>query len=143
MSNRKKVKAHLKEHKELYIGLGVGFTIAGITYFIMRGHTIPLRDAKPTYWAHQSVKSPLTGHIDFHFNKSRIDNSFNVVNVNERNGRGHPGYMTRCLEDNLTWMSQKEAANANNIHPNRLSDHLNGRLDHVDGKHFERIYMAA
>jgi len=51
--------------------------------------------------------------------------------------------MIRCVEENLTYPSQLKASLAHGIHPNRMSDHLNGRLDHVDGKHFERVQLAA
>ena len=102
----------------------------------------PFIDAKPTYWAHRPVQSPPTGHIGFTFSNTEIHDSFNVVNAFEREGRGHPGYLTRCLETKMTWPTQKAAAYAHGVHPNRMSDHLNGRLEHLNGNHFERIYLA-
>lgn len=150
-----KVKEHVKEHKEEYI-LG-GIVLAGITLLVMKGRYARMQrvlngsdkitmhpfGAKPTYWAHQPMQSPPTGHIGFTF--SDIQDSFNnnVINVLEREGRGHPGYMIRCVENELTYVSQKQAALAFDVSPKRISDHMNGRLADVDGYHFERIVLAA
>lgn len=87
---------------------------------------------KPTYWAH-----------DLTFSETVSDSFNNIVNVVEREGRGHPGYMVRWVEENLFYPSQINAAIAHDIAPNRMSDHLNNRLENVDGKHFERVVLAA
>ena len=141
------IKKHLREHKQFYTGLGMGIGVAGITYIIVRGRYAALLsgtdsvriDEKHTYWAHRPMKSTHTGHIGSYIFNSDI----NITNVVEREGRGHPGYMVRRLEDNVAWFSQKEAAIANGIHPNRMSDHLKGHTPHLNGFHYERLYPSA
>ena len=36
--NPETIKKHFAEHKEVYIGIGIGLTLAGITWVIVRGH---------------------------------------------------------------------------------------------------------
>lgn len=138
-----KVKQHLKDNKKFYIGLGIGVCIAGITYAIMRGRHVRL-PMQSHLLGTSTHAIPPTGNKGFIFCESSFHKStLNLVNVMEREGRGHPGYLTRCVETGLTYLTQTEAALANGIHPTRMSDHLNGRLSHVGGLHFERICMAA
>jgi len=145
-----KFKDHIKRHKMVYIAVGTGVVVAGITVVIMRKNVVlhldagangPLQattrsDAKPTYWAHRPMQSPPTGHIGSSFFSKP---SMNIVSVIEREGRGHPGYLTEWVEEDLIYKSQKQAALNHGVHPNRMSDHINGRLESLDGKHFKRV----
>ena len=133
-----KVKIHVKRNQTYYICLGYTVFVAGFTALIMKD----IYDAKHTYCTHQPLKSTPTVHSGLSFYDSPVSNSFNVVNVIERESRGHPGYLTRCIETGLTWVSQKQAAIDNGVHPNRMSDHLHGLLENLDGKHYERIFMV-
>lgn len=134
---KQKLQAHWNEYRLFYIGTGVGLALAGITYGIVKH-----KNGKSTYWAHSPMESPPTGHIGFIFSDSTISDS-TFVNVLERDGRGHPGYLTRCLETGLTYPSQKSAAAAFGFDKTHMSDHLHGRLENLGGYHFERICMAA
>lgn len=138
-----KIKRHIQDYRTEYFCGITAVAVAGITVIIMR--RAYSSGEKSRYWAHPSVKSPGTGHIDFSFSNSEfheIKNSFNVLNVIERDGRGHLGYITRCIEDNLSWTSQKKAAAANGVSPTTMSEHLNNKLGDIYGKHFERVYLA-
>lgn len=139
-----KIKTHFKEHKETYLVGTLCVSFATITSLIMRSNTTSKNDNAHLLGAFADDNAHLLGASVFSFSDSDITDSFNtVVNVLEREGRGHPGYMVKCIEDNITYSSQLKAATAYDIHPNRMSDHLNGRLEHLDGKHFERIVLAA
>jgi len=134
-----KIKNHFIKHKEAYIVGGCSILVAGFTCAIMRRHYC--LDAKQPYVVHRTLESSPTEHSVSLYN-SYLSNAFNtkIVNVKERDGRGHPGYMIRCMETNTIYESQKAAAAANNVSQTHLCDHLNGRLDHVDGKHFHRVF---
>lgn len=89
-------------------------------------------------------KTPLETHGSYIFKNSVVNFGSmdgSTVSVVERVGRGHPGYLTRCLENNLVYKSQRAAADALNLNPAHLSDHLNGLRDHVGGMHFERLLI--
>lgn len=142
----KKVIAHIKENKEIYI-LGA-ITLAGFTYLIVRDHSLnSVNDASGDTLAR--IKTPLatpgfnnSGSIE----SSAIvmgDSNDIIVNVLPRDGRGHPGYLVKNIENGLTYPSQIAAAIEFDINPAKLSKHLNGQLADASGYHFERIQMAA
>lgn len=156
-----KLKKHWKKHKWKYIA-GGGVVFAGITCFIMGERYAVLRggadgpdvatirslgDKAQMLGTPSDAKAQLLGTSDISFSNLKnnvFNSSFNkVVNVLERDGRGHPGYMVRCIEEDLTWPSQLKTALAHGVHPKTVSDHLNGRAEHVAGHHLERIQMAA
>jgi len=62
-----------------------------------------------------------------------------TVIVNLRDGRGHPGYLVRCLETGITFATQADAAKSVGASPQNMSSHLNGRFSDVYGLHFKRI----
>jgi len=135
------IKSHFERHKVAYIAgaVGTGIGIAGFTCLIMRGHytsvprvlesgvpRVPDGPAKVTV-------SPLS------LFSNRMTNVNNVVTVIEREGRGHPGYLVKCLETGERFVSQNHAAAEKGITPAALSQHLNGLREHAGGLHFERI----
>lgn len=65
-----------------------------------------------------------------------------VVTVIEREGRGHPGYLVRCLETNDIYPSQTAAAKALDIPPSVITDHINGKFPDAHGFHIERIAIS-
>lgn len=65
-----------------------------------------------------------------------------MVTVVEREGRGHPGYLVRCLETNEIFPSQKNAANILNVPAQVISKHLSGEYNDANGYHLERINIA-
>lgn len=156
-----KFKDHLARHKNAYILVGTSISVAGITYLIMRTRMPTALQSGPLAELPCSTKElpgfgakvPPQGHTNAAkvlpqgHSISNLTNSVGinngVVNVFEREGRGHPGYMVRCLENGLTYNSQKAAAMDLDLNEMRLSQHLNGAREQVGGLHFERINMAA
>jgi hypothetical protein len=122
------VKDHISRNKTVYISTGISVAIAGITCAIMRGrYTGVLRvlDQSDTINVRPlSFLSKQSNHI---------------VNVIEREGRGHPGYLVKCLETGITYLSQTQAASDMGLSKSMLSSHLNGAVNDVNGFHFERV----
>lgn len=156
MTRFEKIKNHFVENKVAYICVGLVVATAGITCLIMRPSSQPIKrgtsvfaqdgisvlgkSAKDTFGDTLAVqKTPLVTH-GIHFTNTGNING-DVVNVLQREGRGHPGYLVRCLENGLTYLSQREAAQALDVNPNHISEYLRGVRDHVQGLHFERIHM--
>jgi len=128
MSKVQSVKQHLREHKITYSCVATGVVVAGITVLIMRGRHAGVGDAASDGLEKVTVR-PL----------SILSNKQTVVTVIQREGRGHPGYIIRCLETGDFFLSQGEAATNFGIHKTVMSRHLNGILDNAGGYHFERL----
>ena len=122
------VKAHVGRHKVAYsVGTVV---IAGITFAIVRGRYVMVGNA-----ALNGSDGITVRPLSFFSNKQMV----NVVSVVEREGRGHPGYMVRCLETGVRYVTQEDAAKAIGADPTIMSRHINGIFDNAKGLHFERI----
>lgn len=132
-----KVKTHIKDHKELYIGLGVGLGVAGITWFIMRDVNQPIKGANSGVLA-QGANSGVLGETVI-----VKDLTLNNVSYISANRKGPPSWVIRCSETGEVFTSQKKAAKALGIPASRISEHLSGTRDEASGYHFERICMAA
>ena len=97
--NVEKFKEHIKKYKVAYITGGV--SLAVITCLIVRGS----RASGPI-----TLERPERESTDSFNLFSSGNNSPNIVNVLEREGRGHPGYMTHCLDLDTYYPSQTVAA---------------------------------
>jgi hypothetical protein len=127
-----KTKAHFRKYKTWYCCAGAGLLGAGITLVIVRGRHAGVGNAASDGPAKVTVR-PLS-----FLSKQNT----NVVTVFERQGRGHPGYMVRCLETNVGYPSQGAAAEAAGVHKTVMSRHLNGMFPDANGLHFERLEAA-
>ena len=74
-----------------------------------------------------------------------LGNSYalNDVSFIFSNRQGPPSWVIRCKETGDIFSSQAKAALEMNIEASRISEHLNGVRDSVNGYHFERICLAA
>lgn len=125
-----KIKEHFRENKAIYISGGLGIIAgAGFTCIIMRGRHAGIQgvpDGRDTVTMRPfNFLSPIN----------------NVTTVIEREGRGHPGYIVRCIETGEYFLSQNEAAKKIGTYPSLISGHLQGKFPDVDGFHFERLGM--
>ena len=134
-----KIKLHVIKYKTVYISMAVGAASAGFTYLIMRGRHADVLSASDTADTSVFVR-PLSI-----FSKQETTTNLvnNVVKVIEREGRGHPGYLVRCIETNEFFTSQKQAAEAYGIPDAIFSLHIRGKLDDLNGKHFERLNTSS
>ena len=125
-----KVKQHLSDYKTVYI-VGGCVVVAGITCLIMKeprailrgGVEEPLRDFTGSYFSSNSL---------FQFGDNTVTTTFN-------GSKGHPGFITRCLETGELFATQGDAARAFNIPEQYLSAHLNKGFELQEGIHFERV----
>lgn len=130
-----RIKQHFSKNKSRYIFLGIGLVIgAGVTWAMMS------ESEKDHLNGHTSCeKDHLNGHTRL-INYGIIQDS--VVSIVEREGRGHPGYLVRNPDTGEIYKSQKKAAEALGAHQSHISDHLNGRKDHVFGHRLERVEIT-
>lgn len=127
-----KVKKHVKDHQMRYSCIVTGVIVAGITVIIMRDrHAVLQTGADGPDMA--TMRS-----LSFNF-FSRQSESGNVTTVIFREGRGHPGYITRWLEEMIDYETQGLAASEHEVKPSVMSAHIQGRIPDIDGKHFVRV----
>lgn len=126
-----KVKKHLEDNKDVYILIAIGVSAAAFTTIIMR-ERIPLFNSAPENSTEFNIR-PLT------FLSRNVDQSTHIVNVVEREGRGHPGYIIRCLETKELFPSQTKTAEVFGGNSTSLTGHLQGKFPDFCGYHFERV----
>lgn len=119
------VKKHFNDHKVFYAVVGS----SAITWLVAKNtqHVLP--------------KDPSIGVLNkpisiFSKGQKTITK---IVQVVEREGRGHPGYMTWVPELNQGFKTQLETANAIGVSPTALSNFMTGKLSDVNGMHPQRI----
>lgn len=115
-----KVKLHLRENKKYYF-IGAGCFVAGATtVLVFRRADIVTKNV--SLLSYKPVQS-------------------NTVIVSLAR-RGHPGNLVRCVETGEVFASQNRAAQALGLGAGNLANHLNAKLPHVKGLHFERMGEA-
>lgn len=129
-----KARAHLKKHKTAYISTAVGIASAGFTVIVMRRRHAELSFGSD---GQGNLETPATMRLLNFFASRNSANQY--VTVVSREGRGHPGYIVKCLETDKTFSSQHQAAKAFDIPEAILSKHLNGIFGDALGYHFERL----
>ena len=142
--NPETIKKHFAEHKEVYIGIGIGLTLAGITWVIVRGKSTDLvAGSVPDLVAGTgdsagSVVDNTTRSFSFGFNNhtTSINNAVTTIHTGTR---GNPGFVTRCIETGELFETQDAAARAFGIPAEFLSKHLNYGRPLKEGLHFERL----
>lgn len=112
-----RVKAHLSDNKEIYIGCGVSFAAGAIVQTLVSDGNKP------------SVS---------------IENKpvFNNTNTNTNVVTNYNGYATKiikCVETGEIFETAKDAATSAGVKASVFSRHINGHTDHVFGKHYEII----
>lgn len=113
-----KMKGHLKKHKGKYIVGGSLAVGVGVGVYLGNKGIINL----------QLVN---TGAVT---QNQYIDKSINILSR-----RGHAGNVVRCIETGETFASQNRAAELLGLSSTKLSRHINGKLENVEGLHFEKI----
>lgn len=124
-------KTHVKKHQVAY-SFGAGVVVAGFTCIIMR-------DVRSFESIGRGIAVTAERGIAVLGKKVEMNN----VSYFYSNRQGPPSWVVRCLETNDIFSSQSAASKYLGLTASELSQHLNGRKDHVLGYHFERICMAA
>lgn len=130
---KENVVNHFKTHKELYIGIGVGVCLAGITYVIMRSTRVPSLIV--------GAEWPETASTEgFSFlNGNTIGDGNSFVTTIHNGKSGHPGFVTRCIETGELFDTQGSASRHFGIDERLISQHLNHGVELQENIHFERL----
>lgn len=131
-----KIKNHLKRRRIVYTSICTGVVVAGITVLIMREPRTILQGGVDC-----PVKEP-TGSLSFLFGRSifgHVSNTNNAVTTIHNGLKGHPGFVTRCVETGELFTTQGSASKAFNIPESIMSKHLNQGRELIEGLHFERL----
>lgn len=114
-----RVKEHFVENKRVYL--------TGGACFIMGAAAVYFRTDDPMVSNKQSqfiaVNSPQTMEVFIE-------------------ALGDPGNIVQDIDTGTVYASQGQAARALGVSPSRVSDHLLGRLDHVDGHRLIKLGKA-
>ena len=116
-----KIKDHIKKHKELYIGIGVGTVVATA--------------AAVLYFGTRSGNPSITAG----------DKSTNLINSTLVNfvERSTPSKPIHLVGTNLYFDSIHEAARHTGLDRSSISKNVNGLVDDVKGSVFELLEKAA
>ena len=118
-----KIKAHIGRHKVVY-SIGTGVVIAGVGYYI----GVRVGSSKAL-----SLTASIVG------DNNKLDQR--VIHLAERSGP--PSWEILCRETGEKLNSQRAMAHAHRISEVDLSQHLNGFLDDVKGRHYVRTGLSA
>ena len=128
----KKIKDHLKRNHLTYISSSI--IVAGFTLYIMRESHAAL-DAG----AGCPKKEPMYS-FSFNFGKSIFGSVTNsAVTTIHKGTKGHPGFVTRCVETGDLFETQGVAARTFDIPETIMSKHLNQGRELIENLHFERV----
>lgn len=122
------IRSHFQKNKNAYIA-----GIAGIAFASITCHYIGGRNAVAGNAASDGLDRVTIRPLSF-FSKQ----SNNVIAVIEKEGPGHPGYITHCVETGKDFATQGEAARAYGINSKTMSWHMNNKLENANGLHFNR-----
>ena len=123
-----RVKRHFKDHKEFYIGIGIGVGFAGVTYLIMKNQQSPCDRLSGQRGAATTLVDNAQVITDSSFSNSTIINHQEIHNHVKR-----LSYIVSRPETGDWWRSQTEAAKALGISETRISSHLNHGEALADG----------
>ena len=130
------MRKHFKKNKQFYIGVGTGICVAGFTCLIMREPRAVLRGGTDC-----PIQEP-TGSL-FSSARSIFGPASSTVTTIHHGSKGHPGFITKCLETGEIFATQGAAARAFGIPEPVLSGHLNKGLSLSEDLHFERVGILA
>lgn len=113
---KEEIVRHFKENKKLYVGLGIGLVVGGITVFLVmttRSKVVSKDIIMPRFW-------------------SPGDNNIMKVFINPL---GDPGNIVQCIETGTVYASQGQAARELGETATNVSNHLHGKLPDLHGLH--------
>jgi len=129
-----KFKQHIKDNKKIYIGTTIGIVTGSIitALFIMRKYG--MTDMEMEEHVLISIKQRLLANY-----KPTVHNNTYQTISQYGNPIGRPG---TPVVDTTTWKrfeSESLAARSVGASVTKVSDHLNGRREHVNGHTFKRV----
>jgi hypothetical protein len=131
------IKTHFKKHQRKYVIGGTVVVGVGVTGHILWLCAKNRELAKALEDSGQEVAS-LTAKIG----DISITGDNNVLNITQNlKMRGHSGFVTQCVETGEIFASQNRAAEVFGADPGKMSKHLNGLRENINGYHFVRLFI--
>lgn len=123
MTKTQKVKNHFSENKKLYIGIaiGAGVTATAFVCYVLLNKSGKFSQTAVVVGAHNTVNQTIDIHIE---------------------ALGDPGNIIQDTVTGSVYASQNQAARELGMNPSRLSKHLAGKADNVDGHVFVKLGKA-
>lgn len=128
-----KVKLHFRKHKTKYL-MGTSVVIVGgVSFYIGRKYQDKLSSIGMNVINDISPTNIAIGKDILIDNRTEITNNVtNTVNMG-----GHVRKIVKRLSDNKLYSSVQEAAEDAGVSQSTMSNHLNGKLNHVRGEYYE------
>jgi hypothetical protein len=120
-----KGKQHIKDNKKFYIGLGIGITVAGVVYYVMRNNGAEI--------------AIVSENGDAIFGDNNTTNRISYTLIDRQ---GPPSWIVENVRTGAKYMSQNELAKARGYFKSDVSKHLRDNVPLPDDEVFRRIGMA-
>lgn len=115
MDMKARAREHLEKHRDIYIGIGIGAALVGITWVIVRRNESPfLRSAFD-----EALSLDRPSYVASHSFNTTVDASTHIHGVKRLS------YIVSNPATGEWWRSQAEAARAIGTSTSRISQHLN------------------
>jgi hypothetical protein len=124
----KNVKNHFERHKVAY-SFGAGLVTMGVIGYVTKGRL------GVTFNTPIDSDTIIVRPIAL-FSKQ-------IVTVVKADRQGPPSWIIECIETGEKTLSQRAMSDLKGLSQSKLSQHLNGAREHVEGLHFRRLAMAA
>lgn len=134
-----RVNNHVRKHISLYLTGATALAVG--TSLLMRNHLrvdVPRVSAREVPRATRGSAQAQSRGFSFALYMRNVGNATATVHTGKK---GHPGFVTRCLETGALFPSQNKAAEAMGVSPSVMSGHLSGALGSVNDLHFERVFL--
>lgn len=128
----RRIKTHFEKHRDIYIGVGIGAALVGITWVIVKGRYETLANGG-VYGLETADTSATMRPFSF------LSYQTNSITIKSQTGAGRPGYLVHSLDTGDWFSSQRIAAKFFGISESILSKHLSGKIPNADGFVFERV----
>lgn len=122
----RKVKKHVEKHQTTYAAIG-GSAITLVAVKVFGGPQVIVREAQNVPTVINNTIAPVMNNIG-----NQQTNTFG----------GPMTKMVKCLETGEIWEKVTEAASGADVTLSKMSQHLNGHKDHVNGLHYKIIGLG-
>lgn len=123
-----RVKQHVVRNRYWYAAGGLAVVAGALGYSIGRSSA---NDEK--YYSDWEIEDVVESQVQVG-DGNTIENHTEITNY-----YGHSTKIVKCLETGEIWETVNEAAADIGVGRSTLSNHLNGRSDHIYGNHYEII----
>ena len=123
MSKLDKIKTHFRENKKLYVGIAIGGGVAVVGFAV---YSVTREKYVGATAINIGYKNTIEQHIEVHIE-----------------ALGDPGNIIQDTTTGTIYASQNQAARELGVDHRRISKHLQGLTDNVDGHKFNLLGKAS